>query len=208
MASLRRDGRAAERTPQVYLPAAQTGIYPVSLADVAVRGAGGAASLSSLVRAEVTGLDPEQPISRVMALDDALARDLAPRRFGLAVLAGFALTALALTILGIYGVAAYSVTQRVPELGVRVALGADRGRILRLVVGDVLGQVLAGIALGLGMALVATRALRGLLFETAPTDPGTYAVVAVLLALAGLAAALGPGLRAARVDPVAALRWE
>jgi len=208
VASLRRDGRAAERTPQVYLPAAQTGIYPVPLADVAVRGAGGAASLSSLVRAEVTALDPEQPITRVMALDDALARDLAPRRFGLALLAGFALTALALTILGIYGVAAYSVTQRVPELGVRVALGADRGRILRLVVGDVLGQVLAGIALGLGMALVATRALRGLLFETAPTDPGTYAVVAVLLALAGLAAALGPGLRAALVDPVAALRWE
>jgi ABC-type antimicrobial peptide transport system permease subunit len=156
----------------------------------------------------VAALDSQQPIARVMALDDALARDLAPRRFGLAVLAGFAITALALTILGIYGVAAYSVTQRVPELGVRVALGADRARILRLVVGDVLGQVVAGIAIGLGIALVATKALRALLFEITPTDPGTYAVVAALLALAGLAAALGPGLRATRVDPVAALRWE
>jgi predicted permease len=148
VASLRRDGRAAERTPQIYLPAAQIGIYPVNLADVAVRGAGGVATLSTLLHAEVTALDPEQPISSVMALGDALARNLAPRRFGLALLAGFALTALALTLLGIYGVAAYSVTQRVPELGVRLALGAGRGRILRLVVGDVLGQVVAGIQSG------------------------------------------------------------
>jgi putative ABC transport system permease protein len=206
--SLRRDGRAAERTPQIYLAAAQTGIYPVNLADLAVRGTGGVAGLSALVRAEVTGLDPEQPISRVMALDEALARDLAPRRFGLALLAGFALTALLLTIVGIYGVAAYSVSQRVPELGVRLALGADRGRLLRLVVGAVLGQVVAGILIGLGLSLLATRALKGLLFGIAPTDPATFAFVAVALALAGLAAALGPGLRAARVDPVAALRWE
>ena len=206
--SLRRDGRAAEPTPQIYFAAAQTGIYPVHLADVAVRGTGGVAALSTLVRAEVTGLDSEQPISRVMTLEDALARDLAPRRFGLALLAGFAVTALALTLLGIYGVAAYSVSQRVPELGVRLALGADRSRILRLVIGDVLGQVLAGILIGLGLSLLATRGLKGLLFQIAPVDPGTYGVVAVLLALAGLAAALGPGLRASRVDPVAALRWE
>jgi ABC-type antimicrobial peptide transport system permease subunit len=76
------------------------------------------------------------------------------------------------------------------------------------VIGDVLGQMLAGILIGLGLCLLATRALSGLLFQVAPVDPGSYAVVAVLLALAGLAAALGPGLRAARVDPVAALRWE
>jgi putative ABC transport system permease protein len=208
VASLRRDGRAAERTPQIYLPAAQTGIYPVNLADVAVRGRGGVEAFSALLRADVAGLDPEQPISRVMTLDDAIARDLAPRRFGLALLAGFAVTALALTLVGIYGVAAYSVSQRVPELGVRLALGAGRSRILRLVVGDVLGQVLAGILIGLGLSLLATRALKSLLFQVAPIDPGSYAVVAVLLALAGLAAALGPGLRAARVDPVAALRWE
>jgi putative ABC transport system permease protein len=208
VASLRRDGREGESTPQVYFPAAQTGLYPVRLADVAVRGAGGTATLSALLRAEVTALDPEQPISRVMALDEALVRDLAPRRFGLALLVGFALTALALTLLGIYGVAAHAVAQRVPELGVRMALGADRALILRLVVGDVLGRVAAGILIGLFLSLVATRALRGLLFEVAPADPGSYAVVAVLLGLAGLAAALGPGLRAARVDPAAALRWE
>ncbi len=208
VASLRRDGRAADRTPQIYFAAAQTGIYPVNLADVAVRGTGGVAALSALVRAEVAGLDPEQPISRVMALEDALARDLAPRRFGLALLGGFALTALVLTLVGIYGVAAYSVSQRVPELGVRLALGADRSRILRLVIRDVLGQVLAGILVGLALSLLATRALKGLLFQIAPIDPGTYTIVALLLALAGLAAALGPGLRAARVDPVAALHWE
>jgi putative ABC transport system permease protein len=208
VASLRRDGREGERTPQVYFSAAQTGIYPVHLADVAVRGKGGTTALSALLRAEVTALDPEQPISRVMALDEALVRDLAPRRFGLALLLGFAITALALTVLGIYGVAAYSVTQRVPELGVRVALGAGRGPILRLVVGDVLRHVAAGILIGLFLSLLASRALEGLLFQVAPTDPTSYAAVAALLGLAGLAAALGPGLRAARVDPVAALRWE
>jgi putative ABC transport system permease protein len=208
VASLRRDGRAAERTPQVYLAAAQTGIYPVSLADVALRGTGGVAALSALVRSEVGAIDPEQPISGVMTLDDALARDLAPRRFGLALLAGFAITALTLTLLGIYGVASHSVSRRIPELGVRLALGADRGRILWVVVGDVMGQVLAGVVIGLGLSVVATRALTGLLFQVRPVDPSTYGVVALLLAIAGLAAALGPGLRAARVDPVAALRWE
>jgi putative ABC transport system permease protein len=208
VASLRRDGRAAERTPQIYLPAAQTGIYPVRLADVAVRGTGGPGPLTSLLRAEVTALDPEQPTSRVMTLDDALARRLAPRRFGLALLSGFAATALVLTLLGIYGVAAYSVSQRIPELGVRLALGADRGRILRLVVADVGGRVGAGIAIGLGVSLLATRALGGLLFQIAPTDPTTLAAAVLLLALAGLLAALGPAVRATRVDPVAALRWE
>jgi ABC-type antimicrobial peptide transport system permease subunit len=192
----------------MYLPAAQTSIYPVRLADLAVRGTGDPGGLVALVRAEVAAIDPEQPVSRVMTLDDALARDLAPRRFGLALLAGFALLALALTVVGIYGVAAYSVSQRVPELGVRLALGADRSRIVRLVVGDVIGRLALGIALGVVLSLVATRALRGMLFGVAPTDPGTFAAALVVLVLAGLAAALVPALRATRVDPVAALRWE
>lgn len=206
--SLRRDGLDAEPTPQIYLPAAQTGIYPVRLADVAVRGNGGTAALAALVRAEVQTLDPEQPISRVMSLDEALARGVAPRRFGLALLAGFAFTALVLTLMGIYGVAAYSVAERTPELGVRMALGADRGSILRLVVGSVLVQVAVGVALGLPLAFLAARALQGLLFEIGPTDPTSYALVPLLLVAAGLVAALGPARRAARVDPVTALRWE
>jgi predicted permease len=206
--SLRRDGLDAELAPQIYLPAAQPGIYPVRLADVAVRGNGGTGALAALVRAEVQALDPEQPISRVMSLDEALALGVAPRRFGLALLAGFALTALVLTLVGIYGVAAYSVAERTPELGVRMALGADSGSILRLVVRSVLAQVLAGVVVGVPLALVATRALHGLLFEIAPTDPASVALVPLLLVAAGLAAALGPARRAARVDPVSALRWE
>lgn len=206
--SLRRDGRVAELTPQVYLPAAQTGIYPVRLADVAVRGGGGTAALGSAVQREVAALDPEQPVSRVIGLDEALARGLAQRRFGLALLAGFALVALLLTLVGIYAVAAYSVGQRIPELGVRVALGADRARILRLVVRGVLAQLLAGIAVGLVLALASTRALHGLLFQLAPTDPGTFTLVPLLMVAAGLVAALGPALRATRVDPAAALRCE
>jgi len=206
--SLRRDGLDAELTPQIYLPAAQTGIYPVRLADVAVRGSGGTSALAALVRSEVLALDPEQPISRVMSLDEALARGVAPRRFGLALLAGFAVVAFVLTLVGIYGVAAYSVGQRIPELGVRVALGAARGRILGLVVRDVLGQVLLGVAIGLAIAFAVTRGLGGLLFQVAPTDPVTFAMVPLLLVLAATLAALGPALRATRIDPVTALRWE
>jgi len=204
--SLRRDGHDGELTPQIYLPAAQTGLYPVALADVAVRGAGGTGALAALVRAEVQAIDPEQPISRVMSLDEALARGDAPRRFGLALLAGFALTALILTLVGIYAVAAYSVGQRTPEFGVRVALGADRGSILRLVVRSVLAQVAAGVAVGLPLALLVTRALQGFLFEIAPTDPASFALVPLLLVAAGLGAALVPARRAAHLDPVAALR--
>jgi predicted permease len=208
VASLRRDGRASELQPQMYLPAGQTSLYPVRLADLAVRASGDSDRLVALVRREVAALDPEQPVSRVMTLDDALARDLAPRRFGLTLLAGFALLALVLTAVGIYGVAAYSVSQRIPELGVRLALGADRGRIVRLVVGDVLRRVVLGLALGVGASLLATRGLRGMLFGIAPTDPVTFGAALLVLALAGLAAALGPALRATRIDPVAALRWE
>jgi putative ABC transport system permease protein len=160
------------------------------------------------VQAEVEAIDPEQPVSRVMSLDEALSRGAAQRRFGLALLTGFAVTALLLTLLGIYGVAAYAVGQRTPELGVRMALGASGPRILGLVVRSVLVQVLCGVAIGLPLALFATRALGGLLFEIAPTDPATFAVVPLLLLVAGLAAALGPARRAMRVDPVAALRWE
>ena len=206
--SLHRDGPDAVAAPQIYLPAAQTGLYPVRLSDVALRGSGGASALAALLRAAVEELDPEQPISRVMPLDEALARNAAPRRFGLALLAGFAFTALALTLVGIYGVAAYSVGQRIPELGVRLALGADRRLILGLVVRGVLRQVMLGVAIGLGLALAATRALGGLLFQVAPTDPATFTVVPLLVVTAAALAALGPALRAARVDPVSALRWE
>ena len=202
--SLRRDGLDAELAPQIYLPAAQTGVYPVRLADVAVRGNGGAGALAALVRAEVQTLDPEQPIAHVMSLDEALARGVAPRRFGLALLAGFALTALLLTLVDIYGVAAYSVAERTPELGVRMALGADGGNILRLVVRSVIAQVAAGVVVGLPLAFLATRALQGLLFEITPTDPVSFALVPLLLLAAGLAAALGPPARP--LPPAAALR--
>jgi predicted permease len=206
--ALHREGPHEERTPQIYLPAAQHGIYPVRLADLALRGSTAPDALAGLLRSEVEALDAEQPISRVMSLDEALERGAAGRRFGLALFAGFALLALVLTLVGIYGVAAYAVGQRTAEIGVRIALGADRAGILLLVGRDVLAQVGVGIAAGLALAFATTRSLSGLLFQVAPWDPTTFAFVPVLLAAVALAAALGPALRATRVDPVSALRRE
>ena len=160
------------------------------------------------MRAEVEAIDPEQPISRVMSLDEALARDVAQRRFGLALLAGFAVAALVLTLLGIYGVAAYAVGQRTPELGVRVALGADGGRILGLVVRSVLGQVLAGVAIGLPLAFPATRGARRAAVPGRTPRSRDLRDGPAAPAHGDSAAALGPARRATRVDPVAALRWE
>ena len=179
------------------------------LADVALRGNGGAGALASLLRAEVEALDPEQPISRVMGLDEALARGVASRRFGLALLAGFAVTALVLTLVGIYGVAAYSVGQRIPELGVRVALGAARGRILGLVVRDVLGAGPAGCRRR-GSRSPSSRRARsaGCCSRSRPPTPPRSPPCRLLLVAAAALAALGPALRATRIDPVTALRCE
>lgn len=204
---LRRDGPGSPAAPQVYYAAAQTALYPVRLSDLAVRTAEGQ-SLVAAIQREVWALDPQQPLNRIATLAEALDRDLAPRRFSTRGLAGLALVALFLALLGVYGTAAYAVSRRVPELGVRLALGAEPGRLARLVLSESGGQVLAGAGLGLPLALLLARALEAQLVGVTPLDLPSLASAAALLVAGGTLAALPTARRAARIDPVTALRVE
>jgi predicted permease len=202
---LRRDGPAEAGAPQVYYAAAQTGLYPVRLADLAVRTAEGQQLVAAIQR-EVWALDPQQPLDRIATLAAALDRDLAPRRFAARGLAALALVALGLALLGVYGTAAHAVSRRIPELGVRLALGAAPARLAASVLGRAARHVTAGIGLGLPLALLLGRTLETQLVGVTPLDPASYAVAALLLLCGGAFAALPTARRAARVDPASALR--
>ncbi|HEY6549474.1 MAG TPA: FtsX-like permease family protein, partial [Vicinamibacteria bacterium] len=208
VADLRRDGQAAERKPGLYFAAAQTGLYPVPLSDLAVRSGLAKEALALAIQKEVRALDPEQPLNRVETLQEALEAGLTSRRFAGLLLSSFAALALVLAMVGIYGVTAYSVSRRTSEMGLRLALGAPPLGLVRLVLGETGRSFVLGLALGFAGALLLTRFLTSLLFATPPTDPATYAGTAALLAGAGLLAAALPAWRASRVDPAVALRSE
>jgi len=143
-----------------------------------------------------------------MTMEKALADSIAPRRFNLFLLGTFAGVALLLAMTGIYGVISYSVTQRTQEIGVRVALGAQRNEVVRMAMWQGLGIALAGIGAGLTAAVGLTRFITGLLYGVKPHDPSVFAAVALTLAATAVVASWGPALRAALVDPVIALRCE
>ncbi len=174
--------------------------------SLVVRGPGDAAALATAVRQAVWSVDRSLPLVRMRTLDELLRASTADRRFALAVFAAFALTALLLAAAGIYGVLAGAVAERQREIGVRGALGADRGRILGLVLGRGLALTARGVAAGTAVALLATAGLEALLFGVSRFDLGTYlAVIALLTGVAVLACAV-PAWRALRVDPASALR--
>ena len=160
------------------------------------------------VRQAVQQLDPAQPPYGVTTLEGALDESIAPRRFNLLLLGTFAASAVLLALIGIYGVMSYAVTQRTHEIGVRMALGARRGAIARMVVRQGMAVALVGIATGMAASLGLTRLMASLLFEVKADDPATFAAVAMGLTAAALAASWLPALRAARVDPLVALRYE
>ena len=141
-------------------------------------------------------------------MDEVIAKSVAPRRFRMLLLGLFALLALLLAVIGVYGVMAYSSTQRTHEFGVRIALGADRQDILKLVVRQGFKLALLGVSIGVGGALLLTRVLSSLLYEVSAHDPLTFSAVAALLMLVALAASYIPARRAMKVDPIVALRYE
>jgi putative ABC transport system permease protein len=175
---------------------------------IAVRSRIPPAALLPEVRKTVRELEPAVALYDVRTLEDVVARSMSRERFTTWLVAVFAALALAIATVGVYGVVAFSVSRRTQEIGVRVALGASRGAIVRIVMAEALGLVGIGLALGLAAAIAAGRGIRTLLFETAPTDAVTLASVVGLLAVTAILAGLGPTRRALSVDPIQALRYE
>jgi predicted permease len=205
--------RGLERNsePQIYLPAPQiTDEFPSILdpKDLVIRHAGQGDALVAAVRQIVREVDPEQPISDVRTMEDVLAGDTATRRAQLQVLGVLAAVAVLLSAVGIYGLLAYTVSQRSQEIGVRLALGADPAQVGRMILADGMRMAVAGIVPGVLGAYAAARAMSALLFGVAPGDPATFATAVGLALLMTFAGSLLPALRAVRVSPMSVLRAE
>jgi putative ABC transport system permease protein len=200
--NIRHRGLDLDPKPELYVPHAQTGYHGMILA---VRSKQDPRSLASAIRHEVRALDPNLPIAYVRTLEEVISDSVAPRRLSVVLLGIFAAVALLLATVGIYGVMSYLVAQRTHEIGVRMALGAQRADVLRLVIGHASKLVGIGTVLGLIVSLVSTHALSALLYRVGAFDPLTIAVVTVVLGAVALLASYIPALRATRADPMIAL---
>ncbi|MCI0404212.1 MAG: ABC transporter permease [Acidobacteria bacterium] len=205
-------GLDASPTYDLYLPMNQ--VHPDLFAWLRInqfwilRTSGDPLALTEAFRRELKKVDPDVPASNIRSMEQYMSSSLAPRRFSLLLIVAFAGVALLLAFMGVYGVVSYSVSQRTREIGLRMAIGARREDILRLILGQGVRLALTGLGAGLVAALAATRLLAGLLFAVSPTDPGTFLGVALLLAAAALLACWVPARRATKVDPMVALRYE
>ena len=212
VADVRARGVDRDAPREFYLPVAQAPVAAWRWIDrtmtLAVRTSAEPSALAGALREAAKRVDRGLPVYDIATMDDRRAATLATARFSTTLLTAFGGIALLLASIGVYGVISYGVTQRAQEIGIRLALGADSGRVLRLVVGHAATLAGGGLALGLAGALLLSRLLGGLLFQVSPTDPPTLAAGCVTLALVALTAALVPALRAARLDPARTLRAE
>jgi putative ABC transport system permease protein len=194
-----------EPVPEIYTPYRQT---PRTFGQLVIRTEQNALGIINAVRREIRNLDPNQTVANSNTLENLISDSITTQRFNLVLLSIFAGIGLLLTLVGIYGVISYHVTDNTREIGIRLALGAQRRDILRLVVGRGLMLALAGIAIGMAGAFGLTRLMVGLLFGVEPTDPLTFGVIAGLFGAAALLACYIPARRATKVDPMVALRCE
>jgi putative ABC transport system permease protein len=202
---IKSDGFEAPSVPHIYVALGQ--FAPVN-AVAFLRSRGDVGNLGEAVRREVENLDPNVPVHSISSMDQIIARSVADRRFALELLGVFASVALLLAAIGIYGVMSYSFSQRAHEVGIRIALGAQRLDILRMALGEGMRLVVIGLASGFAGAAVMTRFFRSMLFNVGVADPITYLSVSAILAGVALFACYVPARRATRVDPLAALREE
>ena len=205
IADARTESLANASVPQIYLSLYQD--TPKELA-IFLRGDLNASAIPKEVRAMVQSVNPELPIYGAKTLDDAVSASLEQRRFSMDIVAAFAITALLLAALGIYGVISYIVSERTRDIGIRLALGADRGKILAMVLRQGLELAMAGAALGLVGSVIVSHLMAGLLYGVMPTDPLTFVGVTLVLTGVALAACYIPARRAMGVDPMIALRDE
>ena len=192
--------------PQMYLPYRQRGFF--SPEDLVVKTDVDPASMAATVRNAVWEIDKDQPVSNIRTMEEILLDSIARQRFSMLLLAIFAGVALLLAAVGIYGVMSYSVAQRTHEIGIRMALGAQTGAVLKLAVGYGLKLVIAGVAIGLVAAFALTRVMSTLLYGVTATDPTTFALISLLLVGVAALASYIPARRATKVDPMIALRYE
>jgi putative ABC transport system permease protein len=205
VADVKHYGLDGEARAELFMPAWQ---QPLNGMALVVRTASDPQPYVDQIRREVLAIDAEQPIYDTSTMVDVVSRSVFLPRISMLLLGAFAASALLLAVVGIYGVVSYSVTQRTRELGLRMALGADAGATLRLVMGRSLLLIGAGTVCGLAAAVAGARVIAGLLYAVGPLDPLVFAGVSALLAGAGIVATLIPARRATRVDPIVALRIE
>jgi predicted permease len=203
--SIKESGLSNEAPPMLYLPVE---LYPIPTLAVVARVHGAPLAIAPAVRGAVRGLDRDLPVYDVLALGDVISSSVAAPRTRMLVLGLFAVLALLLAAVGIYGVVAYAVTRRTREIGVRMALGASPGQVVGSVMEQGLRPVGLGIAAGLAGAFALGRLIQSQLFGVSPTDPATYAAIVLVLAAVAALACMIPARRAARVDPARALRAE
>ena len=202
VADIKNFGVTLESRNAMYFPYAQV---PTGFMSMMLRTSGDPSNLAAPARAVVADLDSLLATANISTMDDVVRNSLASERFTTTLMSAFATVALILAVVGLYGVISYAVNMRSHEIGVRMALGARRQDVGRLVIGSSMGLITAGVILGVAGAWATTRALSGLLYQIEPTDPLTFAAVIVVLLLAGLAAATIPANRASRIDPVRVL---
>jgi putative ABC transport system permease protein len=205
VADSRHRGPTQDPDPEMYLSAAQ---FPSRAMFLVLRGRDGVTVQAPALRAAVRQVDPLLPAANIVSMPELRDRVLTQPRFIAALLTGFAILAAVLALVGVYGVLSFAVSRRTREIGVRMALGAERRAVIRLVLVHGLALTGIGIMLGLGLAAILSRSMRALLHGVAPGDPATLGSLAVLIALAALAASYAPARRASLVDPVVALRDE